>query len=139
MPPVDEQQAEGCRPVAGHGGGGADDRDDHVFQPGIVKRAPKEGEGVHATGARVDDFGVVVLPPGLVLLGSVVVVNAEQHGAGRPRRRAQVDRRLPAVRADLEEWPDAAAGQTGLMQGAALVVGHEALRADRDREDVVVE
>ena len=35
-----------------------------------------------------------------------MVVDAEQHGAPRPRRGAEVHRGLAAVRADLEEWAE---------------------------------
>ena len=41
------------------------------------------------------------------------------------RGRAQVDRRLPAVRPDLEQGTDRSAFDAGLVQGRALVVGHE--------------
>ena len=68
---------------------------------------------------------VVVLPPGLVLLRPAVVVDGEQHGAARPSGGAEVDRRLAAVRADLEQRPDAAAVEPGVVQREALVVGHE--------------
>ena len=47
--------------------------------------------------------GVVVLPAGLVLLGAVVVVEAEQDRPGLLGRRAQVDGRLAAPGADLDE------------------------------------
>ena len=51
--------------------------------------------------------GVVVLPPGLVLLRATVVVDGEQRPCPpRACRRAQVDGRLPAVGADLEQRPD---------------------------------
>jgi hypothetical protein len=131
---VDEQQAQRGAPVPGHGGGVADDRDDDVLQPGVRQGAPQERQGVHPAGARVDHLGVVVLPPGLVLLRAAVVVHGEQHGAGRPGRGAEVDRRLAAVRADLQQWAQPPGGQPCRVQGQPLVVGHEALGGSGELE-----
>ena len=120
-----------CRASVGES---ADDGDDDVLESRVLDRPPEERQGVHAPGPRVDDLRVVVLPAGLVLLGSVVVVDGEQHGAGGARGRAEVDRGLPAVRADLQQRPDGAGREAGRMQRHALGVGHEALRRPRDRQ-----
>ena len=52
---------------------------------------------------RVHDLVVVVVPSGLVFLRAVVMVDAEQDGSGGLGRRAEIDRRLPAPRPDLDE------------------------------------
>ena len=107
----------------------ADDRDDDVLEPGRVDRAAEERQRVHAAGLGVDDLGVVVLPAGLVLLRAAVVVDGEQHRARRARRRAEVHRRLAAVRADLEQRSDARRRRApAVVQREPFVVGHEALR-----------
>ena len=78
----------------------------------------------------IDDLAVVVLPAVLVLLGAAVVVNGEQHRLALARRLAEVDRGLPAVRADLDErssrhvQPGLA---SGLEQREPFVGRHEAL------------
>ena len=104
----------------------ADHRDDDVLEPGALDRAPEPGQRVHAAGARVDEPVVVVLPTRLVLLRPAVVVDGVQHRPAGARRRAEVDRRLPAVRADLEQRPERGGRETGLVQREAFVVGHEA-------------
>ena len=58
---------------------------------------------VDAPGLRIDEVGLVVLPPGLVLLGAPVVVDGEQRGARGLGGRAEVDGRLAAPGPDLDE------------------------------------
>ena len=113
--------------MARHGGGVADDRDDGFLECGVLDRPSQERQGVHAPGSRVDDLGIVVLPAGLVLRRAVVVVDREQHRVGLLRGGAEVDRRLAAVGADLEQRTDARRSTAQLVQGEALVMGHESL------------
>ena len=108
--------------------------DDDVFEVGRVNRAPEERQRVHLAGLGVDDLGIVVLPPGLVLLGSAVMIDGEEHRARGARRRAEIDGRLPAVRADLEQRTDPAAVDPGRVQRQPFVIGHEALGPARDFE-----
>ena len=86
---VDEAEPERRGPVPGDRGRVADHRDDDVLEPGVLDRAPEERQRVHAAGARVDERGVVVLPPGLVLLRAAVMVDGEQTV---PRSRAAAPR-----------------------------------------------
>ena len=67
--------------------------------------------------------------PGLVLLRAPVVVDGDQHGAGLPGGGSEVDGRLAAVGAHLEQRSEAGSGrhQPDLVQRQAFVVGHEAL------------
>ena len=74
----------------------------------------------------VDQRRVVVLPPGLMLLGAVVVVDGVEHAVTRLRRRTQQHRRFAAVRADLHADAVVEVAQRRVMQGLALVGGHEA-------------
>ena len=112
----------------------ADDRDHGVLESGALDRAAEERKRVDAAGRGIDHLGVVVLPPGLVLLRTAMVVDAEQHGAGGARRRAQVHGRLAAVAADLEQRPDRCRVATGRVEREPLVVGHEPLGSARDLE-----
>src|SRR5262249_41513872 len=97
-------------------------------------RATEERQRVHATGRGVDDLGIVMLPTRLVLLRPAVVVDREAHGAGLASGGAEVDGRLAAVGADLEQRADPSALQARVVQGEPLRVGHEALRGARDVE-----
>ena len=69
----------------------------------------------------------MVLPAGLVLLRAAVVVHGEDGAAELERGRAEVDRRLAAVRADLEHRAVRQPLPREPVQGETLVVGHEAL------------
>ena len=72
-------------------------------RPGAVMVRRQWGSVSMRPDRGIDEIGLVVLPPGLVLLGAPVMVDGEQ---GRPRGlgcRAQVDGRLPAPGADLDE------------------------------------
>ena len=64
------------------------------LETGVVDGAAERGQRVHHAGLVVDEAVVVVLPPGLVLLRAVVVVDREQHG---PEPGAADDRVAPAV------------------------------------------
>ncbi len=70
--------------------------------------------------------GVVVLPAGLMLLGAVVMVDGVDHRSRLLRGRAQHDGRLAAVGADLDPDTAAQVAHGGVVEGAALVGGHEA-------------
>ncbi len=68
-------------------------------------------------------------PAELLLLGAPVVVDCEQQRAVFGSGGAEVQRRLPAPAPDLHQWSarDVAGGAQGrLVQGQALVDGHEA-------------
>ena len=96
----------------------------------------------------VDEVGLVVRPPWLVLLGAAVVVDAEEDGTGRLGRRAEVDGRFPAPSADLHEHgrPSVVTvlARRSLSRAAGsgverfpLVVGHEAADLPCEREQGV--
>ena len=125
---VDEQQGQGRGPEATHGGRVAHDRDHRPLQPGVEHGPTEPGQGVHAPHLGVDQVGFVPLPAGLVLLGPPVVVQGEEHHPGLLGRGAEPDRRLAAVRPDLEER-GIGNGDGRLPrrrpQGVALVGGHE--------------
>src|ERR1700730_9189226 len=76
MTPVDEQQGQGRLPEARHRRRFTDHTDDGVTQASRLQRAPEERKRVHATGRRVDDLVVVMLPTGLVLFAPTMVVDA---------------------------------------------------------------
>ncbi len=135
---VDEHEPERRAPVRGDRGRVADDGDHGVLESGVLDRAAEERQRVHAAGLGIDDLGVVVLPPGLVLLRAAMVVDAEQHGAAGTRRRAQVHGRLAAVAADLEEGPDGRRVAAGGVEREPLVVGHEPLGGARGLEEAGV-
>ena len=106
----------------------ADDRDDLVLEPGAGEGAAEDRQGVHQPELGVDQRRVVVLPAGLVLLRAAVVVDGEDGAAHLAGRRAEVDRGLAAVGADLERRPVGQPLAGVAVQQQALVVGHEALR-----------
>ena len=135
---VDEHQPERRGPVRGDRRRVADDGDHGVLEPGVLDRAAEERQRVHAARLGIDDLGVVVLPPGLVLLRAPVVVDAEKHRAAGARRRAQVHGRLPAVAADLEERPHGSPVAARGVEREPLVVGHEALGGARSLEEAGV-
>ncbi|MEZ5138546.1 MAG: hypothetical protein R2711_07185 [Acidimicrobiales bacterium] len=75
----------------------------------------------------------MVLHPAWFSSEPQVVVEGEQHGAGALRSSTEPDRRLPAVRPDLEERRIGdGLGRLGggLPQGIALVRRHEAAGGD---------
>ena len=135
---VDEHEPERRRPVRGDRRRAPDHRDDDVLETGALDRAPEPRQRVHAAGARIDEPVVVMLPARLVLLRPAVVVDGVQHRPAGARRRAQVDRRLPAVRADLEQRPERGGLETGRVQRETFVVGHEADRVLRRCEQYIV-
>ena len=138
VPAVDEQEAERRPPRARDRDRVADDRDHDVLEAGRVDRAPEERQRVHAPGLGIDDLGIVMVPTRLVLLRAAVVVDGEAHRLRLAGRRAEVHRRLPAVRADFEQRTDRAARDAGVVQREPFVVGHEALGRARDVEQVLV-
>ena len=81
--------------------------------------------------------GVVVLPPGLVLLRAAVVVDGEDGAADLAGGGAEVDRGLAAVGADLERRAVRQPLAGVAVQQQALVLGHEALRVAGVLEQVV--
>ncbi len=104
-----------------------DDADHDVFEVGGLDGASEERQGVHTAGFGIDDVEVVVLPAGLVLLGTAVMVDGEQHGPRLARRRTQIHRRLPAIGADLEQRTEPSGDLGGVVQREPFVVGHESL------------
>lgn len=105
-----------------------DDGDHDVFEPRVLDRPSEERQRVHAPGAGVDQPLVVVCPAGLVLLRATMVVDGVEHAATLASRGTQVDGRLAAVRADLEQRPVRGGLATRVVQRPAFVVGHEADR-----------
>ena len=86
VPAVDEEERQRRLPVRATIGDTADDADHGPFEVGLVHRAQEHRQRVQPAGRRVDERRVVVLPPGLVLLGAAVVVDGEERPCGgRPR------------------------------------------------------
>src|SRR5450631_2024979 len=56
------------------------------------------------------------------------MVNSEQDGVAFACRGAQIDRRLPAIGADLEERTHGRRGEPRVVEREALIVRHEAQR-----------
>ena len=118
--PTAEQPSNHARPTDHDG-------DDVLHARGLEGPAQVR-EGVHAAGAGVDHRGVMVLPPGLDLLGAAVMVNGHDVATGDARRVRKPEGRPTAIGADLDdrarvdpsERLDAPATERG-----ALVVGHE--------------
>ena len=107
----------------------ADDGDHLVLEAGGRDGAAEDGQRVHQPELGVDQRRVVVLPAGLVLLRAAVVVDGEDRAAGLARGRAEVDRGLAAVGADLQHRARAGAARSAdAVQQQPLVLGHEPLR-----------
>ena len=64
----------------------AHDGEHHVLEVGVMDGVAERRQRVHLSRARVDNRGVVMLPPGLVLLTAAVMIDSEYDGACRPRR-----------------------------------------------------
>ncbi len=64
----------------------AHDSEDDVLEAGAFHGPAEERKRVHPTRLGVDDAGVVVLPPGLILLGAAMVIHGEQHRSTGPGR-----------------------------------------------------
>ncbi len=135
---VDEQESERRRPGARDRDRSADDAHHHVFEIGREDRAPEERQRVHTPGLRVDHLGIVVLPSRLVLLGTSVMIDGEQHRARVAGRGAEIDRGLPAVGTDLEQRPEPTGRPGGVVQRETFVVRHEALGRTCDLEQAIV-
>ena len=85
---------------------------------------------------RIDDVGIVMLPPGLVLLGAAVVVDGEQYDTCPFGGVAEPDGGTSAVRTDLEHRGAGhldRCSHRGIVQRVTLVGGHEPLGGERDR------
>ena len=95
---VNEQQPQRHSPTAGDDGRLPDDRYHMVVQSRGVERVPQRRQRVEQSGDRVDHRRVVVFPPSLVLLGTVVVVDGVNHAA------ASVARRRPSSTVDLPQY-----------------------------------
>ena len=124
--PSRNSSASGVDPQRGEHLRAGDDGDDDVLGAGVGDGAPEARQGVDQPDGGVDQRRVVVLPAGLVLLGAAVVVDGDDLAAGLPGGGGQVQRRLAHPAADLEQRPGDGDGAGRLVQGAALVVGHEA-------------
>ena len=111
------------RPQPSDGLGRPDDRHHDLLEPGGRHGAAELRQRVHPAGHGVDQVVVVVLPTGLHLLRPVVMVDGDDDPAGAPRRRGQVDRRLPAVRADLEQRAPGGRRRRRRGRGEGLTLG----------------
>ena len=113
----------------------ADDRDGEVLRAGCLDRASPGPKRVDAARRRVDQGGVVVRPPGLVLLRAVMVVDTEDHDVAGPGRErpgepvGEVERGPAAVGANLDDGgvPRKRGRLRHKGEGEALLVRHEAL------------
>ncbi len=102
-----------------------------AFEPGLEQRSAEHRQRVDAPDLSIDDLGVVVLPAGLVLLRTAMVIDGEHDRPGRSRRGREPDRRAPAVGADLDERGTGhcrTGGQRRGVQGVTLDRRHEPLR-----------
>jgi hypothetical protein len=63
-----------------------------------------------------------------------MVVHAEEHATTLTSRAPKVDRRFPAVPADLQDWTARRGSERGAVEQQSLRVGHEATRAARGIE-----
>src|SRR5258708_10324993 len=91
-----------------------------IVKARIRHRRPEVRQGVQPPSARVNQRRIVVLPAGLVLLRAVVVIHRYDQLASLPRRRGEVDRRLPAVRPDLQDGAQVSVGGGRPVQGQSL-------------------
>ena len=135
---VNETERERAVPARGERGGVADDAHHRAFEPGRGDGAAPLRQGVDAADRGVDEVGLVVVPPGLVLLRTAVVVDRQHESTGGLGRRTEIYRRLPAPRTDLDEGRRERArhrrppgAERGLEEGLTLVVGHEPTRLAR--------
>jgi hypothetical protein len=122
---VDEDQAQPGAPQPGHVGRAAHDHDHVLLEAGGGQGGAQAGQRVQATGGRVDQVGVVVLPAGLVFLRAAVVVDGDDHLPGGAGRGGEVDGGLAAVAADLQDRPATTVCGGGVGQGQAFGPGHE--------------
>jgi len=108
-----------------------------ALEAGPLDGRPGHRKAVDAAAGVVHQRRIVMLPPGLELLGATVVVNREQGGTQIDGGRRQVQRRLPAVGADLQQRAGARRCLAcRSVQGEPFVVGHEALHVERQLEEV---
>ena len=125
--------ASGVRQCRGHRRGRADDGDDDVLQAGPLDGPAEERQGVHPAGAGSTSVGSWCSQPAWFSSeprwwSTVNRTVPAVAGGG-----AEVDRRLAAVGADLEQRAGGAVAAARPVQGQALVVGHEAPVAARAR------
>ena len=135
---VDEQEAEQGAPDPRDRRGETDDADHDVFEPGGLDRPPEERQRVHPARLRIDNLAIVMLPAGLVLLRTAMMVDGEQNRARVSRRGTQVHGRLPAIGTDLQQRTDAARAARRGVQRQPFVVRHEAFRLACDLEQAIV-
>src|SRR5262245_49378394 len=123
---VDEDKGHRRGPERGHGDRGADHGHHALLHPGLVEGTAQHRQCVDAAHGWVDEPGVVVLPPRLVLLRAAVVVNGHHDAAVLARRRRQIERGLPAVRADLDQRTERSRPAGRLIQSEPFIGRHEA-------------
>ena len=138
VPAIDEEEGQRRVPVRRDDRRHSHDTDDGALEIGLVDRADEHGQRVETPGRGVDERGVVVLPPRLVLLRAAMVIDREEH-CGRIELEtcsAEIHGGLAAVRADLEQR-EARVGASGFDRGVVkrkpFVDGHEAPRRFGDR------
>src|SRR5690348_12652605 len=108
-----------------------------VVQLGGIERATKCRQCVEQTGDVIHHGRVVIFPPGLVLLGTVVVVDRIEHTAGLLRCRTQQKGGFAAIRADLDADSAAEVPQRCVVQRTPLVGRHETLYLFGQREQAL--
>src|ERR1700730_19213384 len=102
-----------------------------IVEARVRHRGPEVGKGVQPPVARVNQRRIVVLPAGLVLFRAVMVIHRDDQLASLPRRRGEVDRRLPAVRPDLQDGAQMSVGGGRTLPGQSLSGGYESLGPPR--------
>ena len=102
MTAIDKDHAQRRRPVGRNGIGPTDDRDHTILQPGPEKRATEFPQGFHGAEFCIEQLGVMVLLPGLMLFGTAMVIERIKHRSGLTHGWSQIQRRLAAIRANLE-------------------------------------
>ena len=99
VPAVNEAERQRAVPAGGDRGGVAHDAHDGLLEAGDRDGATPVQQRVDATGLGIDQVGLVVLPPGLVLLGAPVVVDrnttAPVSSAAAPRYTVDLPHQAP--------------------------------------------
>ena len=102
---VDEEHLKRCPPSAGDHGRLPDYRHNRVVEAGGIQGATERRERVEASADRVHHGGVVELPPGLMFLGSMMVVDGVEHAVALSRGCTEQNGGSAAVGTDLDRYP----------------------------------
>jgi hypothetical protein len=123
---VDEDKGERYGPGPRGQGRPADYGNHRVIESRSDHGSAEASKGVDTARNGIEELRVEVLLPGLLLLGALMVIYREKNLIDLPAGRAEANRRLAAVAADLETRPQTRCTACHLIEVISLFVRQKA-------------